>query len=143
MTAIENCQFQNLLPHRPPMLMLATILEQDSDSVHCTSVIAATNPLLSDGLFPVIGGVELLAQAAGTLLGARTPGTATRPGAIVQVKSFQVEPLDIPVGAELHIHARCQAGTAEAALFEGEVMFGEQRFFTGTLMIALLPEDAG
>jgi hypothetical protein len=60
----------------------------------------------------------------------------------VQVKSFQLTPLDIPVGAELHIHARYQAGTAEAALFEGNVMLGEQRFFTGTLMIALLPEDA-
>ena len=140
MTAIDNSPFEGLLPHRPPMLMLSTMLEQDSDSVHCTSVIDAHNPLLCDGLFPVTGGVELLAQAAGTLLGARAPGNATRPGAIVQVKSFQVTPLDIPVGAELQIHARYQAGTAEAVLVEGNVMLGEQRFFTGTLMIALLPE---
>jgi predicted hotdog family 3-hydroxylacyl-ACP dehydratase len=143
MTAIENSPFEGLLPHRPPMLMLTRMLEQDSDSVHCTSVIDAHNPLLSDGLFPIIGGVELLAQAAGTLFGTQAPGNAARPGAIVQVKSFRVEPPDIPVGAELHIHARYQAGTAEAALFEGEVLFGEQRFFTGTLMIALLPEAAG
>jgi hypothetical protein len=59
----------------------------------------------------------------------------------VQVKSFKVEPLDIPMGAELHIHARYQAGTAEAALFEGEVTLGERCFFTGTLMIALLPGE--
>ena len=143
MTPETQSNFEQLLPHRPPMLMLTAILEQDSDSVHCSGVIAATNPLLSDGLFPVMGGVELLAQAAGTLLGAHAPGNAARPGAIVQVKSFQVTPLDIPVGTKLHIHARYQAGTAEAALFEGEVMFGEQRFFTGTLMIALLPEEAG
>ena len=143
MTTLENINFEQLLPHRPPMLMLTAILEQESDSVHCSSVIDAQNPLLSDGLFPVTGGLELLAQAAGTLLGVRAADNAARPGAIVQVKSFQAEPLDIPVGAELHIHARYQAGTAEAALFEGEVMFGEHRFFTGTLMIALLPEDAG
>ena len=111
--------------------------------MHCSSVIDAHNPLLHDGLFPATGGVELLAQAAGTLLGARAPDNTTRPGAIVQVKSFQVEPLDIPVGTELHIHARYQAGTTEAALFEGEVFSGEQRFFTGTLMIALLPEASG
>ena len=123
------------------MLMLTTMLEQDIDCVHCSSVIAATNPLLSDGLFPVMGGVELLAQAAGTLFGTRAPGNATRPGAIVQVKSFQVEPLDITAGTELHIHARYQAGTADAALFEGEVLSGERRFFTGTLMIALLPGE--
>lgn len=143
MRKIPHNDFEQLLPHRPPMLMLTTMLAQDRDSVHCTSVIDARNPLLTDGLFPVIGGVELLAQAAGTLLGTRVPGNETRPGAIVQVKSFQTEPLDIPVGSELHIHARYQAGTAEAALFEGEVLFGKQRFFTGTLMIALLPEDAG
>ena len=143
MTPETQSNFEQLLPHRPPMLMLTAMLEQDADRVHCSSVIAATNPLLSDGLFPVAGGVELLAQAAGILFGARAPGNATRPGAIVQVKSFQVTPLDIPVGAELHIHARYQAGTVEAALFEGEVMFGEHRFFTGTLMIALLPEEAG
>ena len=143
MTTLENINFEQLLPHRPPMLMLTAILEQESDSVHCSSVIEAQNPLLSDGLFPVTGGLELLAQAAGTLLGVRAADNAARPGAIVQVKSFQAEPLDIPVGAELHIHARYQAGIAEAALFEGEVMFGEHRFFTGTLMIALLPEDTG
>jgi predicted hotdog family 3-hydroxylacyl-ACP dehydratase len=122
------------------MLMLTTMLAQDTESVHCTSIIDAHNPLLHDGLFPVTGGVELLAQAAGTLLGALSPDTATRPGAIVQVKFFQVEQVDIPVGAELHIHARYQAGSAEAALFEGEVTYDEQCFFTGTLMIALFQE---
>ena len=141
MTTTMHSDFERLLPHRSPMLMLTTLLAQDTDSVHCTSVIDAYNPLLRDGLFPATGGVELLAQAAGTLLGARTSDKTARPGAIVQVKSFQVEQLNIPVGAELHIHARYQAGTAEAALFEGEVTFGEQCFFTGTLMIALLPEE--
>jgi len=141
MTTLENINFEQLLPHRPPMLMLTAILEQESDSVHCSSVIEAQNPLLSDGLFPVTGGLELLAQAAGTLLGVRAADNAARPGAIVQVKSFQVEPLDITAGTELHIHARYQAGTADAALFEGEVLSGERRFFTGTLMIALLPGE--
>ena len=64
------------------MLMLTTLLAQDTDSVRCTSVIDANNPLLRDGLFPVTGGVELLAQAAGTLLGARTSDKTARSGAI-------------------------------------------------------------
>ena len=141
MTSTAHSDFEHLLPHRQPMLMLTTILAQDTHAVHCTSVITAHNPLLRDGLFPATGGIELLAQAAGTLLGARAPGTAVRPGAIVQIKSFRVEQLDIQAGAELHIHARYQAGTEEAALFEGEVTFGERCFFAGTLMIALLPGD--
>jgi predicted hotdog family 3-hydroxylacyl-ACP dehydratase len=79
MTPETQSHFEQLLPHRPPMLMLTTMLEQDADSVHCSSVIAATNPLLSDGLFPVMGGVELLAQAAGTLFGARAPAMQRDP----------------------------------------------------------------
>jgi predicted hotdog family 3-hydroxylacyl-ACP dehydratase len=142
MTSTAHSDFEHLLPHRPPMLMLTAILMQDTGSVHCTSVIDAHNPLLQNGLFPATGGVELLAQAAGILFGACAHGNAARPGAIVQVKSFRVEQARIPVGAELHIHARYQAGTADAALFEGEVNFGEQCVFTGTLMVVLLPGES-
>lgn len=143
MTPTAHSDFEHLLPHRPPMLMLTAVLAQATDSVHCSSVIEAHNPLLQEGLFPPIAGIELLAQAAGALLGARAPGNAARPGAVVQVKSFRVEQLSIPVGAELLIHARFQAGTADAAIFEGEVSFNEQCFFTGTVMIALLPGASG
>ena len=139
MTPAGDNEFERLLPHRPPMLMLTAMLAQDTDRVHCTSVIDSGNPLLRDGQFPAIGGLELLAQAAGALLGRRTSGNAVRPGAIVQVKSFRVEPASFPVGAELHIHVRYQAGSADAALFEGEVTFHEQCVFAATLMIALLP----
>ena len=66
------------------MLMLTAILSQGEDDTHCTSMIDAHNPLLHEGLFPPTGGVELLAQAAGTLFGARAPDTEARPGAIGQ-----------------------------------------------------------
>jgi len=133
--------FEQQLPHRPPMLMLSHMLQQEAEHVHCNSIINEHNPLLNKGLFPVMGGVELLAQAAGTLLGLRSPSLAARAGAIVQIKSFQVEQADIPIGSELHIHARFQSGTEEAAFFEGEVLFFKQRFFTARLMIALLAEE--
>lgn len=141
MTTDARANLQRLLPHRPPMLMLTSISSQDADQVHCSSVIQADNPLLRDGLFPVMGGIELLAQAGGTLLGARSEDAATRPGAIVQIKTFRLEPRRIPVNAEIHITARYQAGSSEAALIEGEVACDGQRFFSGTLMIAMLPGE--
>jgi len=141
MTLTTGNEFERLLPHRPPMLMLTTLLAQEQDEIHCSSVIAAHNPLLQDGLFPATGGLELLAQAAGALLGARAPGNRVRAGAIVQVKSFHVEPLRLPVGTELLVQARYLAGSVDAALFAGEVSVGEQYLCSGTLMIALFPED--
>ncbi len=139
-TRLSN--FSGLLPHQPPMLMLTRLMTQDTDNIHCSSVIDEHNPLLRDGLFPCTGGLELLAQAAGLLFAAHSSGNAVRPGAIVQVKSFRIKPAVIPVGAELHIHAHYRAGNADAALFEGEVTFNEQHIFTGSLMIALLPEES-
>jgi len=141
MTAVHTAhELERLLPHRAPMLMLTRVLSSDNDRTHCLSIIQANNPLLRADLFPVSGGIELLAQAGGTLLGGRLQNTAGQPGgAIVQIKTFQLAALRIPVGAEIHIHARYLAGTADAALFEGEASYHAQQFFHGTLMLAALP----
>jgi predicted hotdog family 3-hydroxylacyl-ACP dehydratase len=128
------------LPHRPPMLMLSGILGRQEQSIHCTSIIDPLNPLLAGGRFPAIGGLELIAQAAGVLLGLQTGGNSARPGVIVQVKCFTVEQADIRAGSELHIHTRLQAGGADAALVEGEVLFADRQFFSGVVMLALLPD---
>ena len=127
------------LPHRPPMLMLSEVLQQQADHNHCRSVIRADNPMLENGLFPATAAIELLAQAAGLLLGARNPGNASRPGAIVQIKHFHATHSNIPVGTELHIHAHYQAGSADAAMFAGEVKLDGQAILNAELMIALLP----
>jgi len=131
--------FEQLLPHRPPMLMLSTLLKLDAEQIHCSSIIAADNPLLQDGRFPASGGLELLAQAAGALFGSRSPDNAARPGAIVQVKTFSAEPVSVAVGSELHIHAHHRGGNTDAALFDGDVSHAGQCLFSGALMIAILP----
>ena len=129
------------LPHRPPMLMLTEILQQQADHIHCRSIIRADNPMLNpQRLFPATAAIEPLAQAAGLLLGEHSPGDASRPGAIVQIKTFQAQPATIPVGTELRIHAHYQAGSADAALFKGQVKCGEQTLLSAELLIALLPE---
>ncbi len=127
------------LPHKPPMRMVSRIVSRAERSIHCTGIIDARNPLVTDGRFPAIGGLELVAQAAGVLLGLASAGAPARPGVIVQVKRFSIEPAEVPVGAELHIHARLQAGGADAALVEGEVFLDDRPFFSALVMLALLP----
>lgn len=131
--------FERLLPHRSPMLMLSALLTLDAEQIHCSSIIAANNPLLQDDRFPASGGLELLAQAAGVLFGSRSPDNAARPGAIVQVKTFSAAPTSVAVGSELHIHAHYRGGNTDAALFDGEVKHCGQCLFSGALMIAMLP----
>lgn len=131
----------DILPHQAPMLMLSEVLQHDNEQIHCTSQIERNNPLLSKGNFPCTGGLELLAQASGVLFGIKHSESEVRPGAIVQIKSFQVSDTPIPIGSELQIHAQFLGGSAEAALFEGHVLLEECQIFQGSLMIALLPED--
>lgn len=126
------------LLHQPPMLMLSSILDRHEQSICCTSIIDSRNPLLMDGLFPAIGGLELIAQASGVLLGLHNTGHPVKPGVIAQIKRFTLEPADIPVGSEVYVHARLQAGGADAALVEGEVLFAARQFFSAVLMLALL-----
>ena len=131
----------DLLPHQAPMLMLSAVQQYDDEQIRCISRIEKNNPLLSQGHFPCTGGLELLAQACGVLLGIKHPGLEVRPGAIVQVKSFQVSNAAIPAGSALQIQAFFRGGNAEAALFDGHVSFNTDQIFQGSLMIALLPED--
>lgn len=128
------------LPHRPPMLMVSGVLARHEQSIECVSIIGPRNPLLVGGRFPPIGGLELVAQAAGVLLGFRRAGQPVRPGVIVQVKRFSLDPAEIAVGSELHIHVRVQAGGPDAALVEGEAVFADRQFFSAMLMLALLPD---
>ena len=132
-----------LLPHRPPMLMITQVIACDQAQIHCTARIQRDNPLLVDGLFPALGGIELVAQAAGILFATReaTDGEA-RPGAIAQIKVFRASKQAVPVGSLVDIQANFSGGNAEVAMFRGEVTMQQEILFTGTLMITRLPEAA-
>ncbi len=133
------------LPHTPPMRMLTTIIQCTETHIQCSSQIAPDNPLLWQALFPCSGGIELFSQASGILFAqrnaAQTPsGFHRRPGAVVQVKSFELGDVEIPVGAHLIIESRYTGGTQDAAMFEGKVIFEQHRVFKGTVMIALFKD---
>jgi predicted hotdog family 3-hydroxylacyl-ACP dehydratase len=132
---------QRQLPHRPPMLMVNEIIECNQERIECTALIQPDNPLLVEGLFPTIGGIELLAQASGILLATREGhDKAARPGAIGQIKTFQAYEASVAVGSCLNIEATFYAGNAAAAIFTGKVTMQQKTIFSGTLMIALLAE---
>lgn len=141
MNASES--LQQLLPHRPPMLMITQVIACDQEQIHCTARIQRENPLLVHGLFPALGGIELVAQAAGLLLATReaTDGEAG-PGAIAQIKTFQASEQAVPVGSLLDIQADFSGGNAAVAMFQGQVAMQQDILFIGTLMITLLPEQA-
>ncbi len=141
------------LPHTPPMLMLSEVLAYTDKSIDGLSRIRVDNPLLEDGHFPSLGGIELFAQLAGILFAIKNtahhqPGpvekiSGVKPlgGAVVQLKSFKLGEASIPVGSELRIHADFIGGSEQAARMSGVVYFGKKKIFEGSLMIALFAEQ--
>lgn len=129
------------LPHRRPMRMVSEVLDCDAQQIRCRCHIASNNPLLESDSFPVRGGLELLAQSSGLLLGLAQQDREQRVAGIVQVKSFRLHAVHIPVAADCIVQARLLGGGPGAAQFEGEAYYNEQEFFAGTLMLAQLPGE--
>ena len=129
------------LPHRRPMRMVSEVLDYADQQLRCRCRIEADNPLLEDGSFPARGGLELLAQTSGLLLGLTQQDAEQRVAGIVQVKSFRLQAVHVPVSADCIVQARLLAGNLDAAQFEGEAYYNEQEFFAGTLMLAQLLKE--
>ena len=54
---------ENLLPHKPPMLFLDSILFVDAERSSCTAIVSKGMPFLDDnGNLPSWVGIELMAQ---------------------------------------------------------------------------------
>ncbi|MBI3526450.1 MAG: hypothetical protein HY067_00585 [Betaproteobacteria bacterium] len=54
----------DLLPHRPPMRFLTSILQQTADRLICAARIPGTCALVSGGSAPAVAAIEAAAQAA-------------------------------------------------------------------------------
>jgi predicted hotdog family 3-hydroxylacyl-ACP dehydratase len=141
MPELQAINIERYLPQRRPMRMVSEVLEYADKRIRCRCRIEADNPLLEAGVFPVHGGLELLAQSSGLLLGLAQHGDMPRVAGIVQVKSFRLQTVPIPVAADCIVQARLLGGSPDAAQFEGEAFYNERDFFSGTLMLAQLLKE--
>lgn len=89
----------NSLPHTPPMRWIRSAMRVGEDEICCEAELPAVGGEAEE--LPVLLGLEILAQAAGVLLGADANGMAGRAGRLLKVgrASWQVETL--PVGVRL------------------------------------------
>ena len=135
------------LPHSAPMLLLSQIIDVNDGTLRASVKIKADNPFLQDNHFPCVGAIELVAQAAGVLIGKKAAQATKRAadvempdqrnGAVIALKSFELGSLAIAVGNELIVSVSYVGGSDHAAVASGDVFYGEQLVFKGTLLIAL------
>jgi predicted hotdog family 3-hydroxylacyl-ACP dehydratase len=80
-----------LLPHRPPMVLLDKILAYDERSLTATLTVRATTAFLEPDGVPVHIGLEYMAQACGAFAGvwARERGEAIKVGFILGTRQYR------------------------------------------------------
>ena len=135
-----------LVPHRPPMLLLDRVLSYDGDCVVCETVLGPDSPFAEQGEVPAVVGIEYMAQtiAAGAGLSARDKGDqAGRMGFLLGCRNLSIAVDSFQVGDRLTIEARRTWGENQIGSFACKVQRGSEVLVEGALTVyqGPLPED--
>ncbi len=124
-----------LVPHRPPMLLIDRLLADDAEFVRIEAIIKPGSFFLTEHGMPAWVGVELMAQTVASWAGLRSVqgGKPVMLGFLLGTRRYECTRPFFPVGARLEIEARQELvadnGLAVFAcriLFEGELLASAQ-----------------
>ena len=135
-----------LVPHRPPMLLLDRVLSYDGERVVCETVLGPDSPFAEQGEVPAVVGIEYMAQtiAAGAGLSARDKGDqAGRTGFLLGCRNLSIAVDSFQVGDRLTIEARRTWGENQIGSFACKVQRGSEVLVEGALTVyqGPLPEE--
>jgi predicted hotdog family 3-hydroxylacyl-ACP dehydratase len=135
-----------LVPHRPPMLLLDRVLSYDGERVVCETVLGPDSPFAEQGEVPAVVGIEYMAQtiAAGAGLSARDKGDqAGRTGFLLGCRNLSIAVDSFQIGDRLTVEARRTWGENQIGSFACKVQRGSEVLVEGALTVyqGPLPED--
>ena len=135
-----------LVPHRPPMLLLDRVLSYDGERVVCETVLGPDSPFAEQGEVPAVVGIEYMAQtiAAGAGLSARDKGDqAGRTGFLLGCRNLSIAVDSFQIGDRLTVEARRTWGENQIGSFACKVQRGDEVLVEGALTVyqGPLPED--
>jgi predicted hotdog family 3-hydroxylacyl-ACP dehydratase len=135
-----------LVPHRPPMLLLDRVLSYDGERVVCETVLGPQSPFAEQGQVPAVVGIEYMAQAiaAGAGLSAREKGNASgRVGFLLGCRSLMIAVDSFQVGDRLTVEARRTWGENEIGSFACKVQRDGEVLVEGALTVYQGPLPEG
>ncbi|HEY8379352.1 MAG TPA: hypothetical protein VIK91_22815 [Nannocystis sp.] len=96
-----------LVPQRPPMLLLDEVVAAEGDTITCTALVRRDNPLAREGQLPAAAVLEYMAQTIAALAGlrARAAGLPPAIGLVAACRDFDLEVEHLRVGDRLVIDA--------------------------------------
>ena len=135
-----------VVPHRPPMLLLDRVVSYDGQLVVCELQLGPNSPFAASGEVPAIVGLEYMAQtiAAGAGLRARDNGQPARMGFLLGCRSLTIAVDTFHVGDRLTIEANRTWGENDLGSFACKVRRGADVLLEGALTVyqGPLPEES-
>ena len=131
----------DLLPHRPPMVLLDEVEWFEGASARCRVEIRPDAPLVEEGRVRAIVALEHMAQCTGvcTMLRARQQGRGPMRGYLVGVRDLRLETDFFDVGDVLHVEATLTWDGADIAHFECRVTRAGRQVATASLSVYRRP----
>lgn len=126
----------NLIPQRPPIVMVDTFFEADAESAVTGLTILADNIFCLDNHLQESGLIEHVAQSAAAFAGYApyTKGESPKLGFIGEVKKFKINRLP-QVGETLHTTLKVLGEAAGVTLIAAETRVGEESVATCQMKI--------
>lgn len=127
---------ENLVPHRPPMLLVEVLLKRSGDHAQGQAIIPESGICFgSDRLLPEFF-IELIAQTSAMANGydCLITGSNTRDGMLVGVDSFKIHFLGTP-GAKLTIDIDKKFEFGSITLIQGKVFEGDMLLAEGDIKV--------
>jgi predicted hotdog family 3-hydroxylacyl-ACP dehydratase len=117
-------QIEQLVPHRPPSLLLDDVVEAGEDYISCHATIRASSPFVRDGGVDGVVLLEVMAQAVAAYAGlvARRDGVEPRVGFLVGCRDAVLSCERVAVGTDLLVEARREWGQQEVGSFRCRVV---------------------
>jgi predicted hotdog family 3-hydroxylacyl-ACP dehydratase len=126
-----------LLPHRPPMRLVASIVRETADGLVCTARVPSACPLAEHGVAPALAGVEAAAQTAAVWEALRRwrqgGGAAPRIGYLVAVRDLVLFAEHVAVDVPMLTAVRLEAAAPPLTHYRVETCVGGKSLLRGTI----------
>jgi 3-hydroxyacyl-[acyl-carrier-protein] dehydratase len=128
---------ETLLPHRPPMCFVTSILAETADGLTCAARVPAACALVSAGSAPALAALEMAAQAAAAWEGLRRwrkgGDAAPRIGYLVALRDVAFFAERIPADRTLSTAVRLEAAAPPLTHYRVDVSLDDTPIAQGTI----------
>lgn len=135
-----------LLPHRPPMRLVTSLVRETDDGLVCTACVSRDCPLAEQGRASALAGIEAAAQTAAVWEAVRRwregTGAAPRIGYLVALRDVAFFAEHIPVDVVMLASVRLEAAAPPLTHYRIEASIDGRLLLRGTIATYLADEPS-